>query len=125
MRPMEDQRLDSSGRGGRLFRSRLTLPAAMSLLAALSLAPLQAWAMDDVSTESGDRIELARATPLDIEDLADRTGGAALPLSGAEASGYDRMAVILWDENKRAKTSGTTPASAPQVTVTVNGRVIQ
>ena len=125
MRPMEEQRLDRSGRGGRLFGSRLTLPAAMSLLAALSLAPLQARAMDNVSTEPGDRIELARATPLDTEDLADRTGGAAQPLSGTEASGYDRMAVILWDENKRAKTSGSTPPSTPQVTVTVNGRVFQ
>lgn len=125
MRPMEDQRLNRSDRAGGLFRSRLALPAAVSLLAALSLFPLQARAMDDVSAEPGDRIELARATPLDTEDLADRTGGAALPLSGTEASNFDRMAVILWDESKRAKTSGTTPPSNPQVTVTVNGRVFQ
>lgn len=125
MRPMEDQRPTRSDRAGGLFRSTLTLPAAMSLLAALSLSPLQAWAMDDVPVGTEDRVELAHATPLDTEDLADRTGGAAMPLSGVEASNFDRMAVILWDENKRAKTSGTTPASSPQVTVTVNGRVFQ
>lgn len=81
-----------------------------------------AFAVDGASAGSGDRVELATLAPLDTEDLADRTGGTSLPLSGVENPKLDRTAVILWDESKRAKPSGVKNTPGAQFSLTVNGQ---
>ncbi len=118
----EDQRLKTPDKARRILHLSYRFVAMGTVVAVTWWLTSPAFAVDGVSAGPVDRVELARLAPLDTEDLADRTGGTSLPLSGVENTKMGRTAVILWDESKRAKPGGLKSPPGVQFTLKVNGK---